>query len=155
MVDKGQFRIDKNFFKTRDEIYADIKKTGYDQTREFQTPPAANELPLHWHPTGMVSYVLAGSQWFRLPDGSTVTASAGDRIVLPPGACHAEGYTGPDGGVQAFITKKKKESLKDTLRMFDPSSVGKPESEWKPIHREVETDRHEAAKPDALLPSKL
>lgn len=153
MVDKGEFRVEKHFFKTRDEITADVAKTGYVHTREFQTPPAANELPLHWHPTGMVSYVLAGSQWFRMPNGSTVMAEPGDRIVIPPGACHAEGHTGPDGGVRAFITKKVKEPLKDTLRMFDPTSVGKPETEWKPIHREVETDRHEAAKLDS--PSKL
>lgn len=150
-VSKGPFRIEKNFFKTRDEIEADIKKTGYIKDREFQTPPQSGELPLHWHPTGQVAYVLSGSQWFRLPDGSTVTAGAGDRLVNPPGALHAEGHTGPDGGLKVLITKNKQEKLKDTLRMFAPESLvawqaGKPDTEWVPIHREVETDRAAAAK---------
>ena len=40
--------------------------------------------------------------------------------------------------------------------MFEPESLGKPESEWKPIHREVETDRVKAALPDdPPPPSKL
>ena len=49
------------------------------------------ELPLHWHDVDNCGYVLEGSSYVLDADGNHIPLSAGDKLVLPAGAVHAEG----------------------------------------------------------------
>ena len=74
-----------------EEVQDDIKRTGFNNQREFKSPVTDDELPPHWHSTDIISYVVAGSTYFIDHTGKKHPASAGDRVVIPAGAHHAEG----------------------------------------------------------------
>lgn len=113
--------VDKGFFKSREDVDADIKKTGFSKTMEIKSPVNAGELPLHWHGETMISYVLEGSQYIVIDDkGTRVTVEKGDRMVLTAGALHAEGLI--ETGVTYLVTRKDTGTkLKDVLQMHKPS----------------------------------
>ena len=100
------------------------------------------ELPLHWHDTDVVSYVLdgpqhsfqhpprltagltgvgwgAGETYFLEEDGTRHEARAGDRVVIPAGAKHAEGAVAVE--VQYVVSHRGPDSLRDGPRPAPPS----------------------------------
>ena len=82
----------KQFFDTREQVLDDIKKDGYWPTT-FITP-VSGELPVHWHDSEIHGYVMEGSTWIRDGEsGERLTLEAGDKLIIPVGALHAEGET--------------------------------------------------------------
>ena len=61
-----QITIDKAYFDatTPDQgklaVLEDAKKAGYQNHRELKSPVTDKQLPVHWHSTDIISYVLQG-----------------------------------------------------------------------------------------------
>ncbi len=84
-------QIDRNFFQTRAEVFADIEAEGlWPHTLFSEASPA---LPLHWHDADIRGYVLQGETWLLDENGERHDFRKGDRLVLPKGTLHAEGET--------------------------------------------------------------
>ena len=82
-------RIEKGYFETRADVMEDIRDTGYwPHTFVSNTSP---ELPLHYHDHDIIGYVLEGETYLLEEDGNKAPIAAGDRLVIPKGAWHAEG----------------------------------------------------------------
>ena len=76
-------------FKTKEDALADCIKEGYTPTAFTSTP--SPELPLHWHAASTIGYVLKGQGYILDGDGNRLCLNAGDKLVIPAGAVHAEG----------------------------------------------------------------
>ncbi len=82
--------IHKGFFKDRNEVMEDLKKTGFWPTTYVSAPSPA--LPVHWHDVDINGYVISGnSTIIDGESGDTITVEAGDKLVIPSGTLHAEG----------------------------------------------------------------
>ena len=82
----------KNFFETREQVLDDVKNTGYWPTTLIT--PVSGPLPIHWHDTEVHAYVVEGSTWILDGEsGTRLTMEAGDKLIIPVGALHAEGET--------------------------------------------------------------
>ena len=82
--------VKKGFFTDRSEVMDDIKKTGFWPTTFVSEPYPG--VSVHWHDVDINGYVISGSTWVR--DGKTgekLTIQAGDKLIIPRGALHAEG----------------------------------------------------------------
>jgi len=89
MTEPPRVEIQKGFFRTREDALEDILETGYwPHTYVSNRSP---ELPLHHHDHDLIGYVVEGETWLLDENGRRHTISAGDRLVIPKGAWHAEG----------------------------------------------------------------
>lgn len=85
----AKMTIDKGHFRDRAEAMEDIKKTGY-WPHTFVSG-ASPELPIHRHDQDIIGYVIEGETYLLDEDGNRNPVEAGDRMVIPKGAWHAEG----------------------------------------------------------------
>lgn len=85
----AELTIDKQFFQSRDEVMADLQKTGFWPTTYVSN--RSPELPLHYHDHDIIGYVIEGETYLLDENKQRLSVSAGDRMVIPKGAWHAEG----------------------------------------------------------------
>ena len=85
----GPMQVIKNAFTTKAEVLADIARL--DLWPTTYVSERMEELPLHWHDVDNCGYVLEGSSYVIDGDGNRIALEAGDKLVLPAGAVHAEG----------------------------------------------------------------
>ncbi len=82
--------VEKNFFKSKAEIYEDLCRTGFWPTT-FVSGPSEGLKP-HWHSEEVHAYVLEGETSFLdVESGENLQISQGDKIIVPARALHAEG----------------------------------------------------------------
>ncbi len=81
--------IEKNYFATRAAVMEDVRDTGYWPTTFISNK--SPELPLHYHDHDIIGYVIQGETYLLDENGEKVPIGAGDRLVIPKGAWHAEG----------------------------------------------------------------
>ena len=81
--------VDKDYFVDRAQVMEDIRETGYWPTTFLSEP--SPELPIHYHDHDIIGYVIEGETYLLDEDGRRIEIGAGDRLVIPKGAWHAEG----------------------------------------------------------------
>ena len=112
--------IKKDFFKTKDDVLADLRETGFWPTTFVS--PESPELPLHWHEAEVHGYVLEGETY--LVDGETgehQRFGVGDKLVLPRGTVHAEGKV--EGRMVYIVAMKEPTNLEPLLQLKDPAEA--------------------------------
>ena len=112
-------RVVKHFFKTKEDVEADVIKNGF-KSRPLTSPVTENELPFHYHPVDIVTYALAGKTYFLTGDGEKLQVEAGDKVIIPAGAPHAEGAVIEQ--MQYIVSHAGEGKLKGALVMMDPNS---------------------------------
>jgi quercetin dioxygenase-like cupin family protein len=85
----SKMTIDKAYFTSKDEVIQDVLKTGFWPTTFISNN--SPELPVHYHEQDIIGYVMEGQTYLLNEDGERVPIEAGDRLVIPKGAWHAEG----------------------------------------------------------------
>lgn len=88
-LEPGPMQVIKNAFTTKAEVLADI--AALDLWPTTYVSKRMSELPPHWHDVDNCGYVLEGSSYVVDGDGNRIALEAGDKLVLPAGAVHAEG----------------------------------------------------------------
>jgi mannose-6-phosphate isomerase-like protein (cupin superfamily) len=88
-LEPGPMQVIKQAFTTKEEVLADIARL--DLWPTTYVSERMEELPLHWHDVDNCGYVLEGSSYVVDEDGTRIALEAGDKLVLPAGAVHAEG----------------------------------------------------------------
>lgn len=85
----AKMTIDKGYFSDKAEVMDDIGRTGYwpNTFISGESP----ELPIHRHDHDVIGYVMEGETYIVDEDGNHIHVAAGDRMVIPKGAWHAEG----------------------------------------------------------------
>jgi uncharacterized cupin superfamily protein len=81
--------VEKGYFATRAEAMDDIRDTGYWPTTFVSN--ASPELPVHYHDHDLIGYVIEGETYLLDENSEKLPIGAGDRLVIPKGAWHAEG----------------------------------------------------------------
>lgn len=110
--------VKKGFFHDRSEVMDDIKKTGFWPTTFVSDPYPG--VKVHWHDVDINGYVISGSTWIQ--DGKTgekMTIEAGDKLIIPRGALHAEGEV--TDTVTYIVATSRPGQLLDLLEMKPPS----------------------------------
>jgi len=82
--------VEKNFFSDLNQVLDDVKGNKTWPTTFVSGP--SEGLPEHWHDYDVHAYVMEGETWFL--DGETgerMEVEAGDKVVIPGKALHAEG----------------------------------------------------------------
>lgn len=82
-------KVYKGFFKTREEVFEDMKKTGHWPTTYVSEP--SPELPLHSHNLDVTGYVMSGGTYVLDGEGNRYDLEPGDKLEIPSGSVHAEG----------------------------------------------------------------
>lgn len=109
--------VERNFFKTKEEVLEDIAKHGFWPTTYLST--ASPELPVHHHDREMFGYVMEGESY--VIDGETgerVNVGPGDKLTLPKGALHAEGEV--TSRVVYIVALPEPAVFEEALVMLDP-----------------------------------
>ena len=88
-LEPGPMQVIHNFHRSKAEVYDDLKLL--DLWPTTYVSERMDELPLHWHDVDNVGYVLEGSSYVVNEQGEHIPLGAGDKLVLPAGAVHAEG----------------------------------------------------------------
>lgn len=78
-----------NFFSNKSEVFKDLD--ALDLWPTTYVSDRMQELPLHWHDFDNCGYVLEGSSYVVNERGERVPLRAGDKLIIPAGALHAEG----------------------------------------------------------------
>ena len=115
-LEPGPMQVVHNFHTTKAEVLADI--AALDLWPTTYVSERMGELPLHWHDVDNVGYVLEGSSYVVNEVGEHIPLGAGDKLVLPAGAVHAEG-TVTDRMVY-IVGISKAENLLDALLPLNP-----------------------------------
>jgi hypothetical protein len=115
--------VDKGFFQSKDEVFEDIRKSGFWPTTYISK--GSPELPLHWHDGDIIGYVMEGETYLLDGNGDRIPLQPGDRIDIPAGAVHAEGEV--TSKVVYIATLRKCIPLTEGLRMLDPKAYPKPD----------------------------
>jgi len=84
-----ELEVQKGYFESHADVMKDLETTGYWPTTYIsgETP----ELPIHHHDHDIIGYVMEGETYLLNAQGERVPVEAGDRLVIPKGAEHAEG----------------------------------------------------------------
>ena len=131
---RPRLHVVRGFFDPRvpDEAWADAAREGY-AAQEF-TSTASPELPLHWHRASTIGYVLRGHGYVVDENGGRVWVAAGDKLVIPAGAVHAEGEV-KDGEPVEWLScwDNDKWLISNVSDILDPKDVtGKTKIVWIP-----------------------
>ncbi len=81
--------VEKNVFASHADVMSDIARTGFWPTTYVSG--RSPELPLHYHDHDIIGYVLSGETYLLDENKERIPLAAGDRLILPKGAWHAEG----------------------------------------------------------------
>lgn len=116
-------RVEKAFFKDRSEVMDDIKQSGYwPSTYVSDASPA---LQTHWHDVDINGYVIDGKTWVRDGEsGENLPIEAGDKLIIPAGALHAEGEV--TERVVYIVATSRPGQLFDLLNMRSPDDPDRP-----------------------------
>merc|ERR1711967_208405 len=95
----------------------DVAQTGYFAMDYLSTGPTP-ELPVHWHDTSSIGYVLNGSTYLRDGEGNKIELKTGDKLILPAGSVHAEGAV-TDHVLWLTTWEEDIHFLQGSTRMFD------------------------------------
>ena len=76
-------------FSDKGEVFDELKRMGWWPTTYVSD--RMDELPLHWHDFDNVGFVVEGSTYVLDEHGRRVELGAGDQLIIPRGAVHAEG----------------------------------------------------------------
>ncbi|MGI9327753.1 MAG: cupin domain-containing protein [Pseudomonadales bacterium] len=112
----SKMTVDRQFFKDRAEVMADIAKTGYWPTT--YVAGESPELPIHHHGYDLIGYVISGSTYLLDEDKQRVEIGAGDRLNIPKGAWHAEGQA--TDKVTYIVTIKEPVPFVQALMPLEP-----------------------------------
>lgn len=116
-LDPGPMRVMHNFFKSKSEVLADIDRL--DLWPTVYVSDRMEELPLHWHDVDNCGYVMEGKSYVLNENGERVELSAGDKLVIPAGAIHAEGEV--TERMVYIVGLGVDENLFDKLTLLDPA----------------------------------
>ena len=112
--------VERGFFKTHDEVMQDIAKTGFwPTTYVSETSP---ELPLHYHKQDIIGYVMEGETYVLGEDSERIALNAGDKLIIPEGAWHAEGEV--TDKVVYIVT------LPEPMVFFEALAPQEPQGPW-------------------------
>ena len=107
-----------NFFSTKSEVLADIDKL--DLWPTVYVSNRMDELPLHWHDVDNCGYVMEGKSYVLDENGERIELGAGDKLVIPAGAIHAEGEMSER--MVYIVGLEVDENLFDKLTLLDPAT---------------------------------
>lgn len=107
------------FHSTKAEIFADL--AALDLWPTTYVSERMDELPPHWHDVDNVGYVVEGSSYIVNELGEHIPLGAGDKLVLPAGAVHAEG-TVTDRMVYIVGISKAENLIDALLPLRDPAT---------------------------------
>ena len=79
-----------------------------------------DELPLHWHDVDNCGYVMEGKSYVLDENGKRIELGAGDKLVIPAGAIHAEGEV--TERMVYIVGLVVDENLFDKLTLLDPAT---------------------------------
>ena len=82
-------KVYKGFFRTREEVFEDLKKTGHWPTTYVSEP--SPELPPHSHNIDVTGYVMSGGTYVLDEYGRRYDLEPGDKLEIPRDTVHAEG----------------------------------------------------------------
>lgn len=116
-------RVDKGYFRTREEVYRDMAKSGFWPTTYVSNP--SPELPLHWHDGDIIGYLIDGETYVLDEKGRRCELSAGDRLVIPAGALHAEGRV--TSAATYIVSTERCVPFGEALQMLDPAKYPDPQ----------------------------
>ncbi len=116
-LDPGPMRVMHNFFNSKSEVLADIDRL--DLWPTVYVSDRMEELPLHWHDVDNCGYVMEGKSYVLNENGERVELSAGDKLVIPAGAIHAEGEV--TERMVYIVGLGVDENLFDKLTLLDPA----------------------------------
>ena len=123
MSERGVLKVEKGYFRTKDDVMRDILETGFWPTTHISlTSP---ELPVHWHDGDIIGYVMSGSTYILDADSNKIRLEPGDRLVIPEGTLHAEGEVTET--VTYIVTLGRCEPYMNALRMLDPEAYPTPD----------------------------
>jgi len=109
-------RVEHNFFSTKSEVLADIDRL--DLWPTVYVSNRMEELPLHWHDVDNCGYVMEGKSYVLNERGERIELSAGDKLIIPAGAIHAEGEV--TERMVYIVGLPVAENLFDKLELLDP-----------------------------------
>jgi mannose-6-phosphate isomerase-like protein (cupin superfamily) len=113
--------IQRGFFKTRDEVLDDIKKTGFWPSTYVAEP--SPPLSVHWHDLDVHGYILEGRTWFLDGESSEkLDVEPGDKIVIRARTLHAEGETREN--VTMILALSEPGPFKEFLEQLPPETLG-------------------------------
>lgn len=115
-LDPGPLQVVHNFHSTKAEVFDDLKRL--DLWPTTYVSERMEELPPHWHDVDNVGYVLEGSSYVVNERGERVPLGAGDKLILPAGAVHAEGEV--TDRMVYIVGISKAENLIDALLPLRP-----------------------------------
>ena len=105
-----------NFFSSKSEVFKDL-----DALDLWPTTYVSNrmqELPLHWHDVDNCGYVLEGSSYVLNERGERIPLGAGDKLIIPAGALHAEGEV--SARMVYIVGISEAANLFEKLALLDP-----------------------------------
>ena len=114
--------VDKGFFKTKEDVFDDIRSSGFWPTTYISN--TSPELPLHWHDGDIIGYVMEGETYLLDENAERIPLQAGDRLNIPAGAVHAEGEVVDK--VVYIVTMRKCIPMMEGLMMLDPEAYPDP-----------------------------
>ncbi len=115
-LEPGPMRVEHNFFSTKSEVLADIDRL--DLWPTVYVSNRMEELPLHWHDVDNCGYVMEGKSYVLNERGERIELSAGDKLIIPAGAIHAEGEV--TERMVYIVGLPVAENLFDKLELLDP-----------------------------------
>ncbi|MDA0978364.1 MAG: cupin domain-containing protein [Proteobacteria bacterium] len=115
-LEPGPAHIIKGFHQTKAEVLADI--AAQDMWPSIYVSERMDELPLHWHEGDVCGYVLEGSSYIINEKGEHMPLAAGDKLVLPAGAVHAEGKV--EARMVYIVATAEASNLMDALKIHSP-----------------------------------
>ena len=115
----------EQFFKDKYEVLGNIKQTGYWPTTYVSDPSPA--LDTHWDDVDINGYVMEGSTWVRDgASGERLSVEAGDKLIIPAGALHAEGEV--NDTITYIVACSRAGQLFKLLKMRSPDDPQRPAS---------------------------
>jgi len=117
-LEPGPMQVIHNFFSTKSEVLADIDKL--DLWPTVYVSNRMDELPLHWHDVDNCGYVMEGKSYVLDENGKRIALGAGDKLVIPAGAIHAEGEV--TERMVYIVGLEVDENLFDKLTLLDPAT---------------------------------
>lgn len=117
-LEPGPMQVHHGFFTTKAEVLDDLK--AQDLWPTTYVSDRMDELPLHWHDVDNCGYVLEGSSYVLDENGERIALSAGDKLIIPAGAIHAEGKV--TDRMVYIVGINVAENLFDVLTLLDPAT---------------------------------